>query len=1301
VRSLNWNGYRWFAGGSSSTPTFGAYSYDGITWTTLNTTQTAGATQINGIAFNSTRSNSITFPSNITVAVGQYNATNTNGNIYAPQSTTAFSRDNGLTWTAGTNVFGITASFSATFSGTTMTVISGSVFGTIHIGQIFTGLGIVGSGGSTSSTTNVGLGYVSIVANLTATTWTISVSQSVISTPITIVAFPPPRALVTYTTTISSSSISLSFVGSGIITVGTYLAFIPTPSWITSLGTGTGGTGTYNLNNVQSATQSQGGNYTDPACSFSATIGLTTMSVAAITYGRIYIGQLISGSGVTANSFVTAFGTGSGQTGTYILTQSSTVTSVTAMTATYSTPFATGYCVATNGIIWLTGGTNNLSGDATITLGYSYDGISWMYVEKSYNIFSTNVRGIAWSPVLKIWVAVGSGTNQLAYSYDGFNWIGVSNVTFGTSLQGYCVVWANDKFVACGGNTGTTTTGNKLYYSYDGKTWTAAAATTTPLAVGVYGIGYNGTMYVCVGNNNGASSVAYSYDGITWTTTPTGSVLASTSNISGSVSWDSNKWVICGSYSNLSAINFIYYSYDGINWIASTSLNSAAGNGIVWNGNKFVITTTIPTSSGTQIYTSNDGITWTVNSSNTFGNNAQALAWSINQPNSGQQLTNVAIQQPTLALGAGTNSIAYSYDGISWRGLGKTIFTTSGQGACWNGKIWVAGGISGSGVLAYSYNGINWTIATQSIFTTAVYSIAWNGTVFVAAGQGTTTVLAYSYNGINWTSSATRASVAMSLARNVTWGQNYFVAVGFSGTFSVTAGFATAGTLLTVTSISGGTLAVGQLLTGGTPTALTAGTYITGPTGSATFTGSFVLAGTLLTVSAVSGTITVGQLLSGGTVTAGTSITGPTGSATFTGGAITGTAFTLTSVSSGTIAIGQLLSGGTVLANTYIISGSGLSWTVNNSQTSTGITTSTSSPTGLYWTVNNSQIAGATATSSTSSLTTFPQYWTVNNSQPITGGPFTSTYGYYNAATFTGTIATTTLTVSAVTGTISIGQLVYGGTVSANTYITAGSGLSWTVSVSQTSTATGSAGGGAAYSLDGINWTGITSASVYNSGSGYNSVIFADNRWLIYASNGNSATYVLYASSLTATNPWTYYSLQTGQSTSYGITYGLYPITLASGTTYGTVLIIGYTSSTVGGYYYSIDGGTSWVAQTASLTTPYSQCCAWNGNRFVFGLFTSTGSVFDMRYITNPVGVTWPTSLTSIVNPTGPQLFTSVNSFGVSAWPTLGSIYVDNALTTSGTSGLNTNNQLDIYSDTYFNNGYNNMALTVKSTKIP
>ena len=61
-----------------------------------------------------------------------------------------------------------------------------------------------------------------------------------------------------------------------------------------------------------------------------------------------------------------------------------------------------------------------------------------------------------------------------------------------------------------------------------------------------------------------------------------------------------------------------------------------------------------------------------------------------------------------------------------------------------------------------------------------------------------------------------------------------------------------------------------------------------------------------------------------------------------------------------------------------------------------------------------------------------------------------------SAATFTGTTSGTTLTVSSVTGTIKIGQIVTGGTIAAGTYITAGSGTSWTISVSQSATATGS-----------------------------------------------------------------------------------------------------------------------------------------------------------------------------------------------------------------------------------------------------
>jgi hypothetical protein len=80
------------------------------------------------------------------------------------------------------------------------------------------------------------------------------------------------------------------------------------------------------------------------------------------------------------------------------------------------------------------------------------------------------------------------------------------------------------------------------------------------------------------------------------------------------------------------------------------------------------------------------------------------------------------------------------------------------------------------------------------------------------------------------------------------------------------------------------------------------------------------------------------------------------------------------------------------------------------------------------------------------------QIWVAENVQnagPSTGtmtdeGPFTA------GPTFTGSISGTTLTVSGVTGTIAIGQTLYGAGVSAGTTITGGSGTSWTVNNSQT-----------------------------------------------------------------------------------------------------------------------------------------------------------------------------------------------------------------------------------------------------------
>ena len=69
---------------------------------------------------------------------------------------------------------------------------------------------------------------------------------------------------------------------------------------------------------------------------------------------------------------------------------------------------------------------------------------------------------------------------------------------------------------------------------------------------------------------------------------------------------------------------------------------------------------------------------------------------------------------------------------------------------------------------------------------------------------------------------------------------------------------------------------------------------------------------------------------------------------------------------------------------------------------------------------------------------------------------------------FTGVIAGTALTASAITGTITVGQLITGTGVTAGTTIISGSGTAWVVSVSQTVSST-------AITVVGIDFTGIPS----------------------------------------------------------------------------------------------------------------------------------------------------------------------------------------------------------------------------------
>lgn len=110
-------------------------------------------------------------------------------------------------------------------------------------------------------------------------------------------------------------------------------AGIPAGTYILSLGTGKGYTGTYNLSSINTLTVSSEAmtapNVPAPAVSLTGSIATTVLTVSAISAGQVYIGMAVNGTGVTAGTVVTAFGTGVGGTGTYTVNQSQTVTSTT------------------------------------------------------------------------------------------------------------------------------------------------------------------------------------------------------------------------------------------------------------------------------------------------------------------------------------------------------------------------------------------------------------------------------------------------------------------------------------------------------------------------------------------------------------------------------------------------------------------------------------------------------------------------------------------------------------------------------------------------------------------------------------------------------------------------------------------------------------------------------------------------------------------------------------------------------------------------------------------------------------
>jgi len=154
---------------------------------------------------------------------------------------------------------------------------------------------------------------------------------------------------------------------------------------------------------------------------------------------------------------------------------------------------------------------------------------------------------------------------------------------------------------------------------------------------------------------------------------------------------------------------------------------------------------------------SNDGKSWN-GSTSIFTSNAYSVA------------TNGTLW---IACGEGTdNTLAYSYDGYTWEGMGKSVFTQEAVGIGFYNNIWVAVGKSTNSI-AYSLNGFEWT-GLGMRFSNAGLCLKHNGSRWLAGGDSIGNTFAYSDDGINWTT----VDCSLNVVRDIAYSDSIIIAVG-------------------------------------------------------------------------------------------------------------------------------------------------------------------------------------------------------------------------------------------------------------------------------------------------------------------------------------------------------------------------------------------------------------------------------------------------------------------------------------------------------------------------------------------
>lgn len=437
---------------------------------------------------------------------------------------------------------------------------------------------------------------------------------------------------------------------------------------------------------------------------------IKTLNSLTSRISQISTGSITSGTGqysiLNASSFFTStmtaniFNTGEFNaenvrggkifTNTFNLSTLSAVNVYTTLLSTHIEYVGTSYINSLNM-------TNAL---VTNSLGIgTYSTVTNLDVNGSVNI------GRAW----RFFLGLGDASvrdSSIKVSSDGLTW---KNTTNSFTFKAKTAYWTGKIWIAGGDSLGTDPS---LKYSYDGLIWIDCIITNgnnTHLTE-VRVITKIKNFFIAGGISNNYGSILTSLDGITWKyptnnigTTTVNTITSNTIYMIVGLNKDdtnnSNKTIYYGTLNPAFNNNI---TNNNINLLASDNVYKYTTNNIIWTGKLFIAIGNYDNTYTNTIINSQNGINWEPVigdykedkpdiENNDIGN---CLAYNGNIILAGASIT------PTF----GSNSIKYSYDGLSWanatgyRGTNTTSIT-------WNGTFWIACTNTG---YTYSDNGIVW-----------------------------------------------------------------------------------------------------------------------------------------------------------------------------------------------------------------------------------------------------------------------------------------------------------------------------------------------------------------------------------------------------------------------------------------------------------------------------------------------------------------------------------------------------------------------------------------------------------------